>query len=70
MAAQQLLNALLASPRPFHRNAGPDPARAAPYTAGGVRVCQRCLPELVPFSILPDFHDVACYDHLPLRLAA
>ena len=65
MVVQQLLNAFLHSPRPYLR--GGARGRQSSFTdASKMRFCLRCPKELVPFTIGPDFHDVPCYDFLPL----
>ena len=66
MAAQQLLNALLHSSRPYLRDESR--ARLTPYTdPNKVRFCLRCPKELVPFTIVPQFNDIPCYDYMPLQ---
>jgi hypothetical protein len=64
MAAQQLLNVVFNSQKPYRRDSSP---RTTPNTGdGGYRLCLRCPVELVPFTIIPHFHGVTCMDHLPL----
>jgi hypothetical protein len=60
-AVQQLLNALVNSPRPMLA-----PERALPAGPGGgpLRFCLRCPRNLVPFTIDPTFQSVECYDYL------
>ena len=66
MAVQQMLNALLHSSRPYMRIVAGVQLRH--YTeANKVRFCLRCPKELVPFTIVPHFHNIPCFDYLPLE---
>jgi hypothetical protein len=75
-AAQQLLGAILASPRHYYARAAPRAAfgpdqwpglagSARPAEGSGVRFCLRCPTELVPFTIRPDFRGTECFPYLP-----
>ena len=61
MAAQQLVNALINSPRPYRRGN----ARQTPFTdPNKMRFCLRCPESRGPFAIVTDFN-VPCYEYLP-----
>ena len=66
MAAQQLLNALFHSPRPYRRVAAGMRQKPYTYGAGSMRFCARCPVAPGPLAIVPDFKSVPCFDHLPL----
>ena len=67
MAFQQLINAVLASPKPIpppriHRR-GSNASYAS--AEDSVRFCEKCPAALVPFTVSPDFAGVQCNDRIP-----